>query len=90
MDDLRKLCLPDATGLHTYELTETAAACTGPAQVQTREVPVVRMESKHGLPSLIKKLSSTDIYIQRKSFVFSNGVLLGIPTTLEVGPCAWQ
>ena len=45
MDHLRKLCLPDAAGLRTYELTETAAVYTGPAQVQAREVPLVRMES---------------------------------------------
>lgn len=61
----RILCLPDATG-PTHELTGTVTTCTGPHRSKPDKAPVVRLESRHEPPSLIKKLSSPDIYLYGK------------------------
>lgn len=52
-------------------------ACTHSSQIGSQ----CWGKGRHEFPSLTMKISSTDIYLQRKKIVFSNGVLLGIQTT---------
>ena len=43
------------------------AVCTGPTQVQAALGPNTQRESRHKLPTVIKKLSPTDNCLQRKT-----------------------
>ena len=52
-------------GGHPYELPETEAACTGPAQVCTKWGASGRRKG-YGASSIIQKQSSRDNYLQTK------------------------
>lgn len=51
----------------TEAVTEAVAACTGPAQLKPAGIQVLKGTLQHELPSLPKKLSPTDIHLQRKN-----------------------
>lgn len=72
-----------------YELTEAIAACIGNAHVQDRQSQSLRQRSEHELPSLTEKLFAIHTCWQRES-VFSNGVSLGMLTTIQGRPHAQE
>jgi hypothetical protein len=71
----------------TQEASETVAACTGPVLVQPRWGSSVE-RSGHKTPTLSQNLSPIDKCSQRKPLLFSDGVSLGIQTTLKDSPHA--
>lgn len=52
---------------HTYELPQTVAASTGPAQICTRWGPRAKERSGHMPSSLTHKLSPTASHLQMKN-----------------------
>lgn len=54
---------------------------------KTDGAPVLKeKKSRLGLPLLTKELSVTNLYLQRKKVIFSNGVPLGILSTFMDRP----
>lgn len=71
-----------------YELTENVAPCTGLCESTPGEVRALRREVDKPLP-LIQKLCLVGNHMHERS-VLSNGVSLGMQTTLKGGPHALQ
>lgn len=77
------------TNEHTEELTETVAACTGPAYFSSRWGPSTEWGSGNKLPCLTQSLCTNDNYSNKK-LVFSNVVSVGVQTNLKHMPHVQQ
>ena len=69
-------------------ITETVQHTQGLQEFQASHDSMTNGGGGHGHPSLTKKLSPLSSFLQRKKLVCSNGVSLGILTTLNTRACA--
>ena len=82
-------------GLHCLHpavthITETVQHTQGLQEFQASHDSMTNGGGGHGHPSLTKKLSPLSSFLQRKKLVCSNGVSLGILTTLQRWPYTQQ